>query len=94
MQSVTDRVRCYIIDELGWEGTADELTDDLPLIRAGALDSIGILSLVHFLESNYSIRIEDGEIVSAHLNSLSSIERYVQFKTSGAGRPSPELSRP
>lgn len=94
MQSVTDRVRRFIIDDLGWEGTADELTDDLPLIRAGALDSIGILTLVHFLESNYGILIEDGEIVSAHLSSLSSIERYVQFKTSGASLPSPELSRP
>jgi acyl carrier protein len=89
MQSVIDRVRRFIMEELGWDGTADELTDDLPLIRAGALDSIGILTLVQFLESNYGILIEDGEIISAHLSSLSSIERYVQSKKAAAALPAP-----
>jgi acyl carrier protein len=82
MQSVADRVRRFIVDDLGWPGTADELTDDLPLIQAAVLDSLGILTLVEFLESNYSIAIEDGEIVPAHLGSLAGIERYVNSKTS------------
>lgn len=93
MQSVIDRVRQFIIEELAWDGTVDELTDDLPLIRAGALDSIGILTLVQFLEANYGILIEDGEIISAHLSSLSGIERYVQSKKSATTPSAPELSR-
>lgn len=80
MQNVADRVRHFIVDDLGWEGTLDELTDDLPLIQSGTLDSLGILTLVEFLESSYSITIEDNEIVSAHLGSLTSIERYVKSK--------------
>lgn len=80
MQDIIDQVKRFIIDDLGWEGSADELTAELPLIGAGALDSIGILTMVQFLESHYGILIEDGEIVSAHLNSLASIERYVQSK--------------
>jgi acyl carrier protein len=82
MQNVADRVRRFIVDDLGWEGTADELTDDLPLIQSGAIDSLGILTLVEFLESNYGITVDDSEIVSAHLGSLASIERYVQSKAS------------
>ena len=81
MQSVIDRVRGFIIDNLGWEGSADELTDDLPLIQAGVLDSLGILTLVEFLESNYGITIEDREIVPANLGSLASIEQYVKSKS-------------
>jgi acyl carrier protein len=80
VNGVAERVRRFIIDELGWEGTAEELTDDLPLIQEGALDSIGILSLVKFLESNYSITVEDCEIVPAQLGSLASIDRYVRGK--------------
>lgn len=93
MPSVAERVRRFIIDDLGWDGTADELTDDLPLIRAGALDSIGILTLVQFLESHYGILIEDDEIVSVHLGSLASIERLVQSKKSAPSPQSPEFSR-
>jgi acyl carrier protein len=93
MQSVADRVRRFIVDDLGWEGTGDELTDDLPLIHAGAIDSIEILTLVQFLESNYGITVDDGEIVSVHLGSLASIERYVLFKRSPESSLSPEFSR-
>lgn len=81
MQSIIDRVRGFIIDNLGWEGAADELTDDLPLIQAGVLDSLGILTLVEFLESNYGITIGDSEITPANLGSLASIERYVKSKS-------------
>ena len=80
MQKVADRVRLFIVDDLGWEGNVDELTDDLPLIQSGTLDSVGIVTLVEFLESSYGITIEDDEIVSAHLGSLASIERYVKSK--------------
>jgi acyl carrier protein len=93
MPGVADRVRRFIIDDMGWEGTGDELTDDLPLIHAGAIDSIGILTLVQFLESNYGITVDDGEIVSVHLGSLASIERYVLAKKSSESSPSPAFTR-
>ena len=80
MENITERVRRFIIDDLGWEGTPGELTADLPLIAAGVLDSIGILTMVQFLESHYGILIEDSEIISSHLASLASIDRYVQSK--------------
>lgn len=81
MQSVTDRVRYFIVDDLGW-GDAGQLTDELPLIRSGVLDSLGILTLVEFLESTYHIMIEDSDIIPAHLGSLASIEQFVKSKSS------------
>lgn len=82
MHKVVDEVRSFIVNSLGWEGSADQLTADLQLIQAGVLDSLGILNLAEFLESKYSITIEDGDIVSAHLGSLASIERLVKSKVS------------
>jgi acyl carrier protein len=93
MPSIADQVRRFIIDDLGWEGRADELPDDLPLIRAGVLDSLGILMLVQFLESAYEIYIDDGEITSAQLGSLASIERYVESRNPPASSAATELSR-
>ena len=89
MPDVADNIKHFIVNDLGWEGTVDQLTDDLPLIQSGALDSLGIVILIEFLESNYGITMEDGEIVSAHLGSLASIERYVKSK---APEGSPRLA--
>ena len=83
MSSVADRVRRFIIDDLGWDGTTDELPDDLPLISAGVLDSLGVLMLVQFLESTYDIIIDDGEVTRAHLGTLADIVRYVEAKNAG-----------
>jgi acyl carrier protein len=78
--AVTEQVRNFIVADLGWDGTTDELTDDLPLIRGGALDSVSILTLVEFLESSYGISIDDTEIVPDNLGTLASIERFVRDK--------------
>jgi acyl carrier protein len=88
VSDVAERVRRFIIDDLGWEGTADQLTDDLPLIHEGVLDSLGILSLVTFLESAYGMDVEDSEILPANLGTIGSIERYVLAKKGPvAGQP-------
>jgi acyl carrier protein len=93
MPSVADRVRRFIIDDLGWEGTADELPGDLPLIRAGVLDSLAVLMLVQFLESTYGIVIDDGEVTPAHLGTLAGIEGYMAAKRAAAGLVPTEFSR-
>jgi acyl carrier protein len=84
MTDVAERVRSFIIDDLGWEGTPDQLTDDLPLIHEGVLDSLGILTLVTFLESAYGMDVEDSEILPANLGTIGSIERYVLAKKGSA----------
>lgn len=80
MSGVADRIRQFIVRDLGWEGNVEELTDDLPLIDEHVLDSIGVLSLVSFLESEYGIDVADSEIVPARLGTLASIVRYVADK--------------
>jgi acyl carrier protein len=88
MNNVAEQVRRFIIADLGWEGAADQLTDDLPLIHEGVLDSLGILTLVTFLESTYGLEVEDSEILPANLGTVGSIERYVLAKQGSAvGQP-------
>jgi acyl carrier protein len=84
VNNVAEQVRQFIIDDLGWEGTADQLTDDLPLIHEGVLDSLGILTLVTFLESAYGMEVEDSEILPANLGTIGNIERYVLAKKGSA----------
>jgi acyl carrier protein len=84
VQGVIDQVRKFIIAEIGWKGLPEELTDDLPLITSGVLDSLGVLTLVSFLERNYGIDVDDTDIVPDRLGSLAAVERYVRYKQDAA----------
>lgn len=78
--SVRETVRRYIVEELKWPDEPSLLTDDFSLIEGRVLDSIKVLSLVQFLESEYGIEVLDTEITSQHLDTLTRIETYVNMK--------------
>lgn len=50
------------------------------LIDSGIIDSTGVLELVGFLEEQYSIRIEDEELVPENLDSIDNIVSFVGRK--------------
>ncbi|MFE4924875.1 acyl carrier protein [Streptomyces sp. NPDC056661] len=82
MSEVTQRVRRFITDGLGWDGPMAQLTDELALIDQQVVDSLGILSLVEFLEAEFQIRVEDAEITRSHLGTIAAIEHFVMSKRS------------
>ncbi len=77
--TVEDRLRTFVVDELGWDGP-EKLTDDYPLIRHGVVDSLGLLSLVSFIETELGVRIEDEELVPDNFGTISDMARLVSSK--------------
>ena len=53
---------------------------DKSLIEKGIMDSTGVLELVEFLESTYSIKIEDEELVPENLETINNILNYLKTK--------------
>ena len=84
--NIRDRVRKYIIDDLKWPDESPQLTDDFSLIESRVLDSIAVLSLVLFLESEYGIEVLDNEIASQYLDTVARIEKYVNMKRAQSDR--------
>ncbi|MGV4988828.1 acyl carrier protein [Streptomyces sp. NPDC001709] len=80
MRNTAEQVRKFIVESLGWDGSPAELTDDLPLIEKGILDSLGLLSLVTHLENSLGIQVDDGDIIPENLGTLRSIDQYVARK--------------
>jgi acyl carrier protein len=81
MSGSTERIRDFLIEDLGWDGERSELTDDLPLIESQVLDSMGLLRLVAWLEPTFAITIPDEDIVPANFGTLSRISALVDSKT-------------
>jgi acyl carrier protein len=73
-----DRVRDFILNDLRWEGSADVLTDDFPLLEAGVIDSLGLFRLVQFLEEEYGIEIHDEELVPENFATLGAIRHLTE----------------
>jgi acyl carrier protein len=79
MELVTT-IREFIIDNFLF-GDAGDLVNDASLLDAGIIDSTGILELVAFLEEQFSIRIEDEEMIPENLDSVDHIFEFITRKS-------------
>jgi acyl carrier protein len=61
------------------------LTDDLPLLEAGIVDSLGVLELVGFLEQTFNIKIDDDELTPDNFGSVGSMVSFVQQRSRPSG---------
>jgi acyl carrier protein len=74
--SATDRLRTFIVDELGWRGP--ELTEDYPLLENRVIDSLGLFRIVGFLEAEYGVEIDDADLVPENFATLAKIAELVK----------------
>lgn len=56
----------------------DDLTTDYELLDRDVIDSLGILSLVSFIEDHWSIEIDDEELVPDSFATLGAMTALVQ----------------
>ncbi len=75
-----ERVRDFLISEANWTGPRAELTSELPLIENHVLDSMALLRMVAWLESEFQIEISDTEVVPSNFGSIERIGRMVDAK--------------
>jgi acyl carrier protein len=81
---VNSRVREFIKDNFMYRDDRAELADTESLLEAGLIDSTGILELVAFIETEFSIQMADTDIVPDNLDSIDTIVRYVEGKLDAA----------
>lgn len=56
------------------------LDDDTPLLSSGALDSIGILDLMMFLDERFAIGLDDTDFDADNLETVGRVIRFVERK--------------
>ncbi len=74
------RIRAFITTNF-FLSQDDHLGDDDSLLQAGVVDSVGIVEIVAFLESEFDIRIARSEVTAANLDSVTRIADFVERKT-------------
>jgi acyl carrier protein len=73
-------VRTFIEENFLFREDISGLADDESLLESGVMDSTGILELVAFLETVFSIQMADAEIIPENLDSIAAIANYLERK--------------
>jgi acyl carrier protein len=80
--TIEDRIRRFVVDDL--HGPS-QLTTDYPLIERGVVDSLGIMHLVSFVESEYGVTVEDEELTPDNFATIRALANLVKTKTGSTG---------
>ncbi len=71
-----DRVRRFIQDSF----LIDDFTDNESFLASGIIDSLGVMQLISFVETEFSVRIADTELVPENFDSVEKVSAFVERK--------------
>jgi len=75
--SFRDDLTSYIRQNL-LRDDSSVLGPDDSLIDAGALDSVGLMNVLSFVESHAGVKVPDSEVIPQNFESVTAIEALVQ----------------
>jgi acyl carrier protein len=75
--NVREQIRQFIRDSF----LVDEFADDDSFLGTGLIDSLGIVQLVSFVESEYSVKVPDTDLVPSNFDSVVKLADYVERRS-------------
>jgi acyl carrier protein len=81
MSEFKDTIRTFVVENFLF-GNNENLEDSTSFLEEGIIDSTGILELVSFLEEEFSITVQDEDLVPENLDSINNATAYLQSKIS------------
>lgn len=70
----------FISNEILLGRSTKRLDPNESLVDSGILDSLSLLRLIAYIEENFGIIIEDGEVVLENFESIATITRFISMK--------------
>ena len=79
MQNI-EILKQFIMNELAAEKNLNNLDENQSLLETGILDSLSILKLVTFIETNFKIKVEDEDVIPENFETLFSLSKMILMK--------------
>lgn len=88
VNTLKERIKAMMVENLMLQVTATEITDDMPLFGPGGLglDSVDALQLVVGLDKNFGVKIPDPAAAKEILQSVNTIADAVQKKMASSAQ--------
>jgi acyl carrier protein len=78
-------VRQFIVDNFLFGEGEQNLSNEDSFLEKGIVDSMGILTLVSFVQGKYGFEVPDQDLVPGNWDSVALISAYVQSKVGVGG---------
>lgn len=79
-----EKLRRFILESYLFSDDPEMLDDSDSFLEKGILDSTGILELIFFLEEEFGVRLEEGEMIPENLDSVDRLLKFLNAKSSAA----------
>jgi acyl carrier protein len=76
-----DAIATFLSEEFAPDIPPEEFDENLNLVEFGIIDSLGVLKLVAYLESDFGIVVQPEELSVDLFSSLGEISRFVERKS-------------
>jgi acyl carrier protein len=76
--NTNDIIREFITREILHGARKIPLNDQDPLIESGIIDSLGVMTLLAFLEERFSIQIPSEDLMPENFSSISTIATLIE----------------
>jgi acyl carrier protein len=80
MMNIQASLERFIVDELLVGAKKTELTPETSLISSGIIDSLSLIRLINFIETNFDVTIEDHEVVVENFETLNNLAALIASK--------------
>lgn len=77
MPTIESRIRSFLGEQFQ---APDDLPSDASLLDGGIIDSIGVLTLVTWLEEAFAFVVDDEDVLPGNLDGVGNLVAYVQRK--------------
>ena len=85
MDETTQKIKQFIVDEFMPDVSVDELDSDFDLLTGGVVDSLGLLQVVAWLETEFDVAVDDSELGPESFRTPAAIGAYVDEAQSSDG---------
>lgn len=78
---ITDRTRAYVAENFLYMRPDFQLGEADSLLERGIIDSMGVMELVSFIESEFGVTVGDDDVTEENIGSLRAIVAFVTSRT-------------
>jgi acyl carrier protein len=85
LADLKSRLRAYIAENLLFSEDGFKHGDDVSLLEAGIIDSLGVMELVAFVEKHLGVKVPDADVTPEHFDSINRLAAYVHRRRAASG---------
>jgi acyl carrier protein len=79
-QPIEPAIRDFIATRLLYSSEGFTYADDAPLLREGIIDSLGVVELVEFVQTEFKVKVEQAEVRPDNFDSVAKLAAFVRRK--------------